>query len=174
MTSAPRVLSFLFVFSLLGGAARAAGNPPSCVNDIDCVATPACGGDVCDYPQLKCMPADASHQGSDGWCTVDTDCKCHADGATCVNSFCTFTVPKGGNGGASGGGAPGQGGAGQAGAPGSGGASGGSSATGGSAAGGSNDGGGCDVGGSGPQGLWLAAGVCSLAIAWARRRRRSA
>ena len=30
------------------GAARAAANPASCTNDIDCVATPTCGGEVCD------------------------------------------------------------------------------------------------------------------------------
>ena len=35
------------------GTAAAQSNPATCVNDDDCVATPACGGDVCDWTDLR-------------------------------------------------------------------------------------------------------------------------
>jgi MYXO-CTERM domain-containing protein len=78
------------------GGARAATNPASCTNDKDCVATPECGGDVCDWnhsPIMTCKAAGADPAGSDGWCSVDTDCKCYAQGARCVSPYCTFTKP---------------------------------------------------------------------------------
>jgi hypothetical protein len=70
-----------------------ARNPASCVNDIDCVATPACGGDICSYYSgiPTCQPAGQQPAGSDGWCTTDADCKCHAQGARCNGIFCSFT-----------------------------------------------------------------------------------
>jgi hypothetical protein len=70
-----------------------ARNPTSCVNDIDCVATPACGGEVCSYYSgaPSCQPAGQQPTGTDGWCTTDTDCKCFAQGAKCIGVFCTFT-----------------------------------------------------------------------------------
>src|SRR5204863_55752 len=83
--------------SVLGQAAArstttagAADNPASCVNDIDCIATPACGGDLCDWEQaLKCKPAGGANK---GWCMADSDCKC--PGAKCTTEFhCTITQP---------------------------------------------------------------------------------
>ena len=42
------------------GTAAAQTNPATCMNDDDCVATPACGGDVCDWSvvgQMTCKAA---------------------------------------------------------------------------------------------------------------------
>src|SRR5450432_1554879 len=63
------------------GAAHAAANPTMCTNDIDCVATPSCGGDVCDYSTQPptCKPAGGAAKAQDGWCDPthgDADCKC--------------------------------------------------------------------------------------------------
>lgn len=82
---------------LVAGTATAQTNPANCTNDIDCVATPQCGGDVCDWSttpgQMKCKPAGSYPKGMDGWCTMDSDCKCMGLGATCVSLYCTFTRP---------------------------------------------------------------------------------
>ncbi len=134
-------------------SARAAG----CVNDVDC-PNAACGGDVCDYNMgLTCQPAGKAAKGADGWCTVDTDCKCKGLGATCAYPYCTFTTvaqsPGGGSGGSA---AVGTGGAGSGGSTA---ATGGKSGTGGAigtggasttsdagtAAASSSSGGGCSV-----------------------------
>ena len=73
------------------GTAMAQSNPTSCVNDDDCIATPACGGDVCDWAtspgQMTCKPAGAYAKGTDGWCTTTDDCKCKGMGATCVSFY---------------------------------------------------------------------------------------
>jgi hypothetical protein len=113
-----------FVCLLAAGTAAAQTNPATCMNDIDCVATPSCGGDICDWTQtpMKCAPAGKGTKGMEGWCTLDTDCKCHDMGATCVAAYCTFTRPcdapdagpctstgTGGSGGSSGGGGGGGG-----------------------------------------------------------------
>jgi MYXO-CTERM domain-containing protein len=168
----------LSTFTVLGGAAtaRAASNPGTCTNDIDCIATPECGGDVCDYPQLKCMPANPAAPGNDGWCTVDTDCKCYAQGARCNGIYCTFTVPPaGGTGGAAGG----SGGGSATGGSGGGSATGGSPGASGGAAGqattSDNGGGGCNVAGSTPAApLALGAIGAALAVVLSRRRRAPA
>jgi hypothetical protein len=69
-------------------------NPSACINDIDCVATPNCGGDICDWlAGMKCQPAGHSPKGQDGWCATDADCKCKGQGARCVVPYCTFTQP---------------------------------------------------------------------------------
>jgi len=76
------------------GTAAAQTNPATCVNDDDCVATPACGGDVCDWSvagQMTCKAAGMHPKGQDGWCTTTDDCKCKDMGATCVAAYCTFT-----------------------------------------------------------------------------------
>ena len=86
--------SFPFWVVIMVASARTwAANPASCTNDVDCTATPQCGGDVCTYTATAttCTPAGAGPKGSDGWCTVDTDCKCYAEGARCSGVFCTFT-----------------------------------------------------------------------------------
>jgi MYXO-CTERM domain-containing protein len=96
MNAGAKLLHSLVIAGVLllagAGAARAASNPATCTNDVDCVATPACGGDVCDYnAAMTCKPAGTAAKGSDGWCTVDTDCKCMGQGAKCTAPYCTFT-----------------------------------------------------------------------------------
>jgi MprA protease rhombosortase-interaction domain-containing protein len=149
---------------LFAAGTAAAQNPATCVNDDDCTATPACGGDVCDWSvlgQMICKPAGSQPKGSDGWCTTTDDCKCKGMGATCVTAFCTFTRPCEADGGscASGG---------------TGGGTGGSSGTGGgtgtAGTGGGGDSGGCSVAATTP----TAASTLLVAIgllAFARRRR---
>jgi hypothetical protein len=64
----------------------------ACVNDIDCTANgTACGTDVCSWASTihTCVAATS---GDKGWCTVDTDCKCHDAGATCIGTFCSFVT----------------------------------------------------------------------------------
>jgi MYXO-CTERM domain-containing protein len=168
---------------LLAASARAASNPTSCQNDIDCVATPQCGGDVCDYitaPIETCKPQGSQPKGGDGWCTVDSDCKCASLGAKCMTDFCTFTKPSDAPGAGSAGASGGVAGASGTGAGGSstGGRSTGGSgptSTGGSSSGGSSGGGGCSVGGP-VSGSWsIALGLFGLFAAVRRRRsRRSA
>ncbi len=81
MNAGAKMLRSLMLAGILIAAvssvARAATNPTQCKNDIDCIATPSCGGDVCDYTTdpPTCQPPNASNQGSDGWCTHDSDCK---------------------------------------------------------------------------------------------------
>ena len=58
---------------LAAGTAAAQTNPATCTNDIDCVATPTCGGDVCDWSNVSnhvCKAAGSAAKGSDGWCTT--------------------------------------------------------------------------------------------------------
>ena len=145
---------------LAAGSARAASNPASCISDNDCVATPTCGGDVCNYNAGQtCTPAGSAPMGSDGWCTQDSDCKCAALGAKCDIVYCTFTKPSDapGSGSAGKGGGSG-GGSGSAGTSGSGGSS--SSGTGGSGTGGSK---GTDGGSTGGTGSSSSGGGCSIA-----------
>lgn len=144
------------------GSARA-GN---CTNDVDC-PNAACGGDVCDYSTgvQTCKAAGTQPKGSDGWCTVDSDCKCASMGATCAYPYCTFTKVGGTTGGGGKGGATGAAGSGPT-------ATGGAAAAGhtGSTDGGSS--GGCSVAGSRAPATWLAFSVAAgLAIAVRRRRR---
>ncbi len=80
-----------------------------CTNDVDCTGGgAACGGDVCQWDaegNHTCVPAGTDGVGKDGWCTIDTDCKCMAEGATCTGIHCSFTeagAASGGTGGGSG------------------------------------------------------------------------
>jgi hypothetical protein len=164
----------LGIILLVGTGARAAMDPANCVNDIDCVATPQCGGEVCPYTgphPFTCQPAGTGPTGMDGWCSADTDCKCHSLGATCANSYCTFTKPPTGGGGSNGGlGAAG--GAGETGSAGKSGAGGspGNGATSGSNATTSTSG--CTMGGDGRgSDLVVFSGLC-MGGAFVRRRRR--
>jgi MYXO-CTERM domain-containing protein len=148
----------------------------SCVNDIDCTAHPACGGEVCDYTMGEtCQPAGGAAVGSDGWCTVDSDCKCHGMGATCVFPYCTFTKPPTGSGG-TGGAAGTTGSAGAGGTTGSAGSHAGTTGSAGAATDGgttSSGGGGCSVAGAASPslaGLMMAFGTL---VAIRRRRRRA-
>ena len=155
------------------GAARAATDPTTCTNDIDCVATPQCGGEVCDFLNtMKCVAAKGGSM--DGWCTVDTDCKCNKQyGATCSGGFCTTTLPPasgaGGTTGAAGAGTS------DAGAAGSGTAGTGAAGTGAAGSGStkSSSSGGCSVGGSSSGGLVALVGLALVVSGLARRRRRA-
>ena len=78
------------------GTAAAQANPANCTNDIQCVATPTCGGEVCDWSDASnhvCKAAGSAAKGSDGWCTTTDDCKCKDLSATCVGVYCSFTRP---------------------------------------------------------------------------------
>ena len=147
-------IAFLFA----AGTALAQSNPASCVNDVDCIANPACGGDVCDWGAgMTCKPAGTAAKGMDGWCTTTDDCKCKAMGATCVNAYCTFTRPCD---------APGAAACGSTGTGGS-----GSTGSAGTSGGGDSGGGGCSVGATAPaMGSALLVGLGLLAFS--RRRRR--
>ena len=79
------------------------GEGGPCYNDVDCPIA-VCGGQVCDWTRQSatpvgdklfyCTAAGHARQGSDGWCTVDSDCKCFGLGARCVGVYCTFTRPE--------------------------------------------------------------------------------
>jgi MYXO-CTERM domain-containing protein len=170
------------------GVARAAANPTMCANDIDCIATPSCGGDVCDYGAGEtCQPAGGASKGHDGWCDPthgDDDCKCKALGAKCVGVYCTFTkpsdAPSGGAGttGTAGAGTTGAAGAGTAGTPGTAGTTGtaGASTTGaaGTGASSSSSSGGCSVTSTSTSGgLAALVGLALVAGRIVRRRRRA-
>jgi|SRR5450432_600907 len=171
------IIGFFVVALLAPQVARAA-----CVNDTDCPDA-QCGGQICDWSKLPqtpqtCKPAGTQPQGIDGWCTTDADCKCKTEGATCVNSQCTRTLPmSAGNGGASGTAGTGSSAAG--------GSAAGSSAAGSSAAGASSStdsssgSSGCSIAagaGGTPRGsLGFAVGaVCALGLLGSRRRKRTA
>ena len=182
MTLLPARMNWMLLAGLFclftAGTAAAQSNPTSCVNDDDCIATPACGGDVCDWnvqPTMTCKPAGGSTKGMDGWCSTTDDCKCKGMGATCMNFFCTFTRPCDAPGAGpcgSTGAAGSTGGGGSTGAAGTTGAAGSTSTgTAGTSGGGSSDGGGCAVAATAPLGgstLLVALGL----LAFARRRRR--
>jgi MYXO-CTERM domain-containing protein len=150
------------------GTAAAQANPPTCTNDDDCIATPECGGDICDWSNLAagmhCKPAGVGPKGQDGWCTTDDDCKCKAMGATCVGAYCTFTRPCD---------APGQTGCAAGGASGSAGStgSGGSTGAGGAGGSGGGDSGGCSIAATAPAGASVLLAGLGLLV-FARRRRR--
>ena len=88
-------------FWMFIGLADAATNPPTCVNDVDCIATPQCGGDVCDHNtdagMPVCVPASTPGLRGNpvaGWCTKDSDCKCFkTQGSTCMSNQCWMTMP---------------------------------------------------------------------------------
>lgn len=93
----------------LFAASTALADGEACFNDIDCPGT-ACGDAVCNWNKqantpmgsktFYCNPAGSQTPvGKDGWCTVDSDCKCASQGAKCVAPYCTFTKPMAGTGG---------------------------------------------------------------------------
>ncbi len=83
--------------SVFGWTRSAHAAAMACLNDIDCTTGgTACGSDVCTYTATgspSCTSAGTAAQGMDGWCSADTDCKCHGLGATCNMTYCTFTIP---------------------------------------------------------------------------------
>ncbi|MEN9578033.1 MAG: hypothetical protein RJA70_1042 [Pseudomonadota bacterium] len=96
-----RVVQAAMVVLLATPAALAEGEP--CFNDIDCPGGGAvCGGDICNWQKISatpdgmklyyCEPPSSERQGKEGWCTGDSTCKCHAQGAKCVAVFCSFTL----------------------------------------------------------------------------------
>ncbi len=165
------LLSCLTVWALFVGShgATAASNPTSCTNDIDCVATPQCGGDVCTYAasgSMTCTPAGTGSKGADGWCTVDTDCKCYAQGARCNVVYCTFTTLSN----PTDGGAGGTGNKGEAGSGGGAGAAGHEGNTGGASGPGTGGSGGCDVAGQiHSLDSWIGTAALALLILYRRR-----
>ena len=94
-------LSVLIAFAIVLASGRAAAQS-TCMTDKDCPGT-ACGGQVCLHSSGTFTCVDANTQGQsgsgDGWCAdssgnaVDSNCKCAAQGATCLGLFCTLTVP---------------------------------------------------------------------------------
>lgn len=164
LSSKLRILTIAAVAALGMLASRSAD---ACTNDVDC-PEPACGGQVCVWIAQTCQPAGtAVSPSTDGWCTVDTDCKCNGMGAKCQGNICTFTKPPkaGGTGGASAtGGASGTGTGGKTG-------SGGSAAAADAGTTPSKDSGGCTLTGTSPS-SWLGA-VVGLAGLVALRRRRN-
>ena len=87
------IIAFTIAFALLApSTARAA----TCTNDVDCNDNPNyCGGMVCQWGAAHtCVAAGTDPQGSDGWCSLDSHCKCMAQGATCNTAVhhCTFTL----------------------------------------------------------------------------------
>ncbi|MDF3069278.1 MAG: hypothetical protein K0R38_4879 [Polyangiaceae bacterium] len=177
----------------LSATALAEGEP--CYNDDDCPGGGAmCGGDVCNWNKQSatpmgsktfyCNPAGTGPKGSDGWCEVDSDCKCNGVGAKCAPPYCTFTKASDAPAGMAGGGAGGSaaGGSAAGGTSASGAATGGSAPTAGTtgtAGTGTTtpapaaDDGGCSVSmpGNTGTGALLALGVAGLGLALARRRR---
>jgi MYXO-CTERM domain-containing protein len=145
-----------------------------CTNDIDCAATPACGGKTCDWDQgMKCMPAGGLNK---GWCTVDADCKCKGQGAKCDGVYCTFTTPpaSGAAGTGAAGSSTGAAGTGAAGSTtGAAGSTTGAAGTGAAGTGSSSSGGGgCSVGAVSSGGIGALLGLALVAGGLARRRRR--
>jgi MYXO-CTERM domain-containing protein len=160
------------LISAVTGVAHAATDPVTCTNDIQCVAVPGCGGEVCDFINTqKCIAATGAAQ--TGWCTVTSDCKCASLGATCELGYCTFTTPP--DGGASTGTA-GTTAAGGAGGTTAAGGSGGSTAAGGAGGTGpkpSSSSSGCSVASSSTSGGFAAIfGLALVAGGLVRRRRR--
>jgi MYXO-CTERM domain-containing protein len=99
----------------LFAASTAFADGEACYNDSDCPGT-ACGDEVCNWTKMAptpngvmkvfyCDAAGTQPAGAEGWCTTSADCKCMGQGATCVGTYCTFTKPPAGSGGASSGGA---------------------------------------------------------------------
>jgi MYXO-CTERM domain-containing protein len=156
----------------------------ACTNDIECPNNTACGGEICDWTKLMtCGPAGLSPKGMDGWCAADSDCKCFAQGARCVQPYCTFTLPSQAPGGGASGGASGSSGGTTGSSGGASGSTGGASGSTGGATGSggtssdagtkaADSGGGCAVAGKGVSYSWLAA-LGGLAAVLAARRRRS-
>jgi hypothetical protein len=174
---------------LATASARAATNPSMCTNDIDCVATPKCGGEVCDYnraPAFTCKAAGTDPMGSDGWCDPahgNADCKCASLGAVCNGTYCTFTLPSQAPSGGAGSGGGSAGTTGSAGATGSAGTTGSAGATGSAGTKGSTGsagttgtsgggGGGCSLAGSSPLGGSFAFAAAGMVGALIRRRPR--
>jgi collagen type I alpha len=72
----------------------------ACTNDNDCTTGgTACGSQVCSYATgtPTCVAAGQAVMGMDGWCTVTSNCKCAAQGATCSGTYCTFTTSDAGS-----------------------------------------------------------------------------
>jgi hypothetical protein len=160
-------------------AGRAQAQTTTCQTDLDCPGT-GCGGQVCYKSSGGSMCVEPNTVGSsgagDGWCAspdggapVDTNCKCHAQGAFCDGFSCSATIPT--DGGTTGTGGSGTGGTGGSGTGGSarGGSSGGAAA--GTSGGSGGGGGGCSVAGA-PSVFGSAGAALLLAAASVRMRRR--
>jgi hypothetical protein len=100
--------SFVIAVAGLGLSASEAA-AETCTTDKDCMeAGTACGSEVCNHPPASDAATGACTApvgGFSSYCTADTDCKCHALGATCVPAvftdinyppYCSFTTADGG------------------------------------------------------------------------------
>jgi pilus assembly protein FimV len=169
------------LIAAVSGVAHAAANPAMCTNDTDCVATPQCGGDVCNFGTNPptCAPATMSGSGSEGWCTStdpnggDDGCKCKAQGAHCVLTYCSFTVPPPSGAAGSSGAAGATGAAGSTGAAGATGAAGSTGAAGAGGTKTSSSSGGCSIASSTSGGFAALVGLALVAGGLVRRRRRA-
>ncbi|HEY4105362.1 MAG TPA: hypothetical protein VGM44_15800 [Polyangiaceae bacterium] len=86
-------LSALALLALPPELAHATGE--ACLVDTDCKTEPSCGGEICDWTKMQtCQPASAEPE---GWCNLDSNCKCQAEGASCdkVMFQCTKTMVAG-------------------------------------------------------------------------------
>lgn len=187
-----RTLGSLVASATLLLAPIALAEGEACYNDDDCPGGGAvCGGDVCNWSKtaakpdgmkvFACNPAGTQEKAKDGWCTTTDDCKCKAEGATCVTTYCTFTkasdAPSGTGGAASAGAA--SGGSSAGGSTSAGAATGGAATAGAATAGTATkpaepaDDGGCSVSapGVGVSGAAMALGLLGLGAMVARRRR---
>lgn len=99
-----RSMATLFALAAVVAAPAAFAEGEACFNDDDCPGGGAvCGGDVCNWSKsaatpvgeniFYCNPAGSQPKAADGWCTDDSDCKCKGEGATCKQTYCTFTKP---------------------------------------------------------------------------------
>jgi hypothetical protein len=174
---------FFSVIGLFGAALLAPvvahAATAECMNDTDCPGS-ECGGEICDWSTLPqtCKPAGTYPKGQDGWCTSTANCKCAAEGATCVSVQCSQTQPAGTTGiggGSSTGGSASSGGSATAGSSAAGTTS---AAAGSSTAGSTSSGSSCSMSGApmGSTGSGVGLGVvcAGLLVVGARRRKRAA
>ncbi|HEY7371569.1 MAG TPA: hypothetical protein VIF57_05270 [Polyangia bacterium] len=163
-------------------AGRAQAQTITCQTDLDCPGT-GCGSQVCYKSSGGSMCVEPNTVGvsgaGDGWCAspdggamVDTNCKCHAQGAICDGFSCSFTIPPDGGttgtGGTGGGGGSGKGGSTGTGGSGTGGSGGAAAGTSGGSGGG---GGGCSLAGA-PSAFGSTGAALLLAALLMRRRSR--
>lgn len=90
-------LQSVAIACLLSALAWSRPAAADCNTDTDCPG-PTCGSEVCQWSVAShaCVPAGTDVPGYDGACTIDANCKCLGQGATCATALghCTFTVPQ--------------------------------------------------------------------------------
>jgi NIMA-interacting peptidyl-prolyl cis-trans isomerase 1 len=90
------MLRLLALAASLAALTWAVPSRADCNTDIDCPGA-TCGSPVCQWSVggHNCVVAGTDPQGFDGECSIDAECKCIGEGATCsaATSHCTFTLP---------------------------------------------------------------------------------